>query len=119
MSGFETTVDRRWNFDNTTKGRISVLEKWLRKAGFSLGLTGSVLTKGESNKDLDLIIYPMEKTGRVDLSPAYEVLFAFGFARHMDRERVAAEWAKKDSQDTKHVEVWTLGGKRVDIFFLS
>jgi hypothetical protein len=38
---------------------IRELHPVLHKAGFAAALTGSVLIKGESDNDLDLVIYPL------------------------------------------------------------
>jgi hypothetical protein len=83
-----------------------------------VALAGSVLTKGSSRSDLDIIIYP-----HVKREHDYETLAAALRQQNMtqlhDRNVVTAAWRRKGSFDDKHVEVWEFQGKRVDVFFLS
>ncbi len=90
----------------------------LETIGFSVGLLGSVLLNGESNHDLDLVIYPWD-TGRVDLRLVSDLLIELGMTRLFQRHEIAKFWARKGSLDAKHVEVWeTSDRKRVDLFFM-
>jgi hypothetical protein len=85
---------------------------------YYIGLTGSVLREGQSPNDLDLIVYPAS-TQRGDKDFVARVLREAGLQRRVTVEYVHLRWRKKGSDDTKHVEVWEYGGKKVDIFFLS
>lgn len=94
------------------------LDPMLRESGYFCGLTGGVLHKGESRKDLDLCIMPLdgkpwpEPVGRAALFDRLEDL-GFERTRNEDGEHVAPSSATKD------VTLWTFCGKRVDIFLLS
>ena len=85
--------------------------------GFHCGIIGSVLIKGYSYNDLDLVIFP-HNASEYRLERAYEALQARGLTPHVTRARVAQVWEQKRSTDTKHVEVWRYNGKRIDLFFM-
>jgi hypothetical protein len=89
------------------------------RAGYALALAGSVLTKGRSRKDLDLIVFPL----RTDKAREYQLREALIVEMSMklvfDEAFVKAQWkAKSNSDDEKRVEVWEWLGKRIDIFYL-
>lgn len=86
--------------------------------GYHVGLAGSVLTKGFSYNDMDMILYPASNAQQ----PKREIvaaLVALGMRQVHTREKVHAVWKRKGSNDTKHVEKWDYRGKTVDVFFLS
>jgi hypothetical protein len=93
------------------------LAEYLKPKGYYVGLAGSVLTRGRSRKDLDIVVYP-------ESAPAHEAaalrdhLRAFGLKLRVPVENVHLRWRKLGSVDTKHVEVWYFDRKRVDIFTL-
>ncbi len=90
----------------------------LERQGWGVALAGSVLKKGFSRHDLDVVVFP-RSTEDVDVDLVYAVLKQAGMARKYDVETVHAAWRRKGSLDTKHVEVWeTAMLERVDIFFL-
>lgn len=93
------------------------LDAVLNFHGFHCGLIGSVLTKGTSTDDLDLIIFP-HNTSEYMLKGAYEALQTFGMKRVLTRASIAHSWHREGSLDTKHVELWEFGRKRVDLFFM-
>ena len=97
------------------------LETHLRPIGYACGLTGSVLTKGGSSHDLDVIIYPLS-TATSGSRSYYGATFALqdmNLEQVFDRAFVQAQWRKKGSLDTKHVEVWRdQKNRRIDFFFL-
>ena len=93
------------------------LDAILEFHGFHCGIIGSVLTKGYSHNDLDLVIFP-HNASEYRLEHAYEALFAFGLASFMSRAQVAQAWERQLSKDSKHVEVWRYNGKRIDLFFM-
>jgi hypothetical protein len=96
---------------------IEKLEPKLADVGTHVALAGSVACRGESDKDLDLIIYPHTKSMFVDFNfePAKLVLKEFfnaleikdcsGISQIRDDKKVS--WLK------------TPKGKRVDFFFLQ
>ncbi len=81
-------------------------------------LAGSVLIKGASDKDLDIVVYP-NSTDDVDMGFVATKLGELGLTKLHDVEVVHARWRRLGSRDAKHVEVWDYHGKRVDVFFLS
>ncbi len=109
---------RRWTIDGA-RLLITELEPFLIEAGWYIGLTGSVLLKGESFKDLDLIFFPYDKSKNPDKETARAVLRARGLFQLASVENVHERWRKGGSSDTKHVEVWGCAGRRVDLFFLE
>lgn len=113
---------------------VRYIQSAVEPYGFHVAMAGSVLTKGHSDNDLDMILYPTstkaaastEKFGVVPREYLSQVLYKAGMKRMCDRDFVTKMWRKTGSDDEKHVEVWrcTAGipafeGRRVDIFFLS
>lgn len=91
----------------------------MQTAGYHIGLTGSVLNRGESEHDLDLILYPTS-TVRQDVDALENVLKRAGLEKRFDRVFIQKVWRKKGSLDTKHVEAWLdTNGRRIDIFLLK
>ncbi len=90
----------------------------LEPLGYYVGLTGSVMTKGHSSNDLDIIIYPAS-TKKLDRARLLNGLEVAGLKQRFRRDTVVQAWRGLGSDDEKHVEVWVYQGKRVDIFFLS
>lgn len=117
MSAGCTTTMSKWTLDEGLE-----VVRWftpiLAKVGFSIGLTGSVLTKGESNKDLDIIVYPL-CTDRGGVAEAKIALVLGGAECKYGRFTVTNAWREKGSLDNKHVEIWTYKGRRIDVFFLT
>lgn len=117
---------------------IRELNPLLVEAGWYFGLTGSVLIKGESVKDLDLIVFPLN-TAEVDRKRLYRVLIHGGWTMKWDVAVIHGFWRQKAKQaareiedkpgpnwqadhpiDGKHVEGWhTKDGKRIDLFILG
>lgn len=86
--------------------------------GFHCALCGSVLHKGESSKDLDLVIFPMS-TAKVDLEALQQCLKDQGLKLKFSRAFIASIWERKGRLDQKNVDAWELpDGRRVDIFHL-
>jgi hypothetical protein len=94
------------------------LQKVTEPAGFHTGMLGSVLLRGQSRKDLDLVLYPHHSEA-LDRTRLDEALVSFGLKRLADRAKVTRIWRDFGSSDNKHVEVWQWGKKRVDFFFLK
>ena len=86
--------------------------------GYHVGLVGSVLTKGFSDSDMDMVLYPTSVM-RQPKEEALAVLVVLGMRRTHTLEQVHAAWKRRGSDDTKHVEKWEYRGKPVDVFFLS
>lgn len=89
------------------------LHAFLIPLGYDVGLTGGILYHGVSDKDIDVIIYPL-KLISADFGTMYQALPQFGlqFIRLPNNNVGYAD-------DGKHVEVWEFQDKRVDLFFLT
>ena len=90
-------------------------------AGWGLGLHGSVLYRGASAHDLDVIAYPMDTSKPLSIDSLHAVLIRHALKITMTREYVHDHWREKGSTDTKHVEIWHTAEKpprRVDLFVL-
>lgn len=88
---------------------IRTLEEKVKPYGFHCGLTGSVLYKGYSEKDLDIIIYPHTAPAFADALIANVFPTACLCNSYNDKQR-----------DNKTVYKMLVDGtQRVDLFFLS
>ena len=93
---------------------IRIFNEHLHTVGYACGLTGSVLERGKSNKDLDVIVFPLKKLqaiSQVDLERSIQD-FGMKFVRLPNH-------GKGYTDDGKLVQVWSFFGLRVDLFFLS
>lgn len=116
------------------------LEHFMKDIGVHVGITGSVLYKGSSTKDLDIILYPHSTENIPDYEKIMDVLInKLGLiVKHGDIRDIPTYPAsirdistypsssrpqKRVGQtgDQKKVGVWTTpdGTKRIDIFFLD
>ncbi len=93
------------------------LEARLKEVGCHCGLTGSILYRGDSKKDLDVIIYPHWKKDNepIDLQIVKDWLVKFFDAEEMNDCKSTSQ-----KRDDKYV-CWltTKAGKRIDFFFLQ
>lgn len=107
-----------WTLDEALR-LCRELRPFLVSAGFDVGLTGGTLTRGRSEKDVDIIVYPLQSNGEATgRNNAREALTRFGMRLFCGREELAAGWKDRGSNDQKWVEVWEHQGRRVDVFFL-
>lgn len=96
-------------------------ELWphMEERGFYIGITGSILYRGWSGHDLDLIVYPHDASS-IDAVDTVETvrtaLTDFGFELEFNHGYVRQRWAERGSTDTKYLEVYSWKGKRVDVF---
>lgn len=88
---------------------VQQLEPLIAPLGFHAGLTGSVLFKGVSAKDLDIIIYDHDRRDKKDRGALHNVLREAGFT---------SAYPTGPSCNDKDVVVYKLEGRRVDLFFL-
>ena len=89
------------------------LHEFVFPLGFGIALTGSVLTKGFSEKDIDLVVYPLKKISS-DYKGLLENLPKFGLTYiRLPNKNLGYQ------DDGKNVQVWEYDNKRVDLFFLS
>ena len=98
------------------------IEAALIPAGWHAALAGSVLHRGTSAHDLDIIVYPRKKLSepRPNIDLLRDALQGLGMRRRASSAAVRDEWRKRGSRDTKFVEVWaTKDVRRVDLFVLS
>ena len=96
------------------------LWKHLEPVGIHVGLTGSVLTKGHSFKDLDLILYPRRTDIRGFEDIEDQLVQFMGLRRILGQKGVRRIWRELGSLDLKRVEAWRDGeGRRIDFFFLQ
>lgn len=101
---------------------IAELEPHLRSVGVAIAMGGSVLHKGYSEKDLDIIVYPMNATRAWSDWPddVQRVLDKAGFKMKCNRYCVWREWKVGNrSDDHKRVEVFKYKGRRVDVIYLG
>ncbi len=106
------TLDSALDFVRTISPIVS-------SAGYGVAIGGSVLIEGSSDKDLDLVIFPLDAS-EVSYSRLYIEFCKIGLARKCPHHRVAMIWARAGSNDSKRVEVWyTSDDRRVDVFLLS
>jgi hypothetical protein len=89
------------------------LHQYLGPYGYGVGLTGGVLLRGKSNKDIDVIVYPFKRIS-ANFNTMYKALFNFGlkFVRLPNNNQGYMD-------DGKRVEVWEFENKRADLFFLD
>jgi hypothetical protein len=97
---------------------IRKLAEVVAPAGYGAGLIGSVLTKGRSMRDLDVVLFPT-CIGKENNEGVMKALQEFGMTRKQDVLLVHKIWRKQGSQDTKYVDIWDYNGKRVDLFWLK
>jgi hypothetical protein len=97
---------------------VRSLEIEVVRTGYHVGLRGSVIMRGRSENDLDVIIYPHDST-KCDYDYLVTALHAAGLRRIADVNHVHAHWRRKGSTDEKHVEIWSYGEHlKVDILFV-
>jgi hypothetical protein len=101
-----------WTLDQACKFCIK-LHDHLMPFGYDVGLTGGILFNGKSDKDIDVIIYPLKRMS-ANYAAMYQALPNFGlkFIRLPNKNLGYTD-------DGKHVEVWEFENKRVDLFFLA
>lgn len=97
---------------------LAALAPLLREAGFGVALGGSVLVRGESSNDLDVVVFPFT-TERFELGAARIAFQVLGMRPLYTEETVKKRWRQLGSNDMKHVEIWEHQNKRIDIFFLK
>ncbi len=90
------------------------LNAHLEPLGFHTGMTGGVLFRGESSKDLDLIVYCRGSGGDPRRSIPHLREFGLTFTR-------TPNWREYGDrpESGKDVEIWEMNGCRVDFFFLK
>lgn len=98
---------------------VNDLQRDVNKVHWNVVLGGSVLYKGKSDKDLDLVFFPFD-TSLAKVSRLQDKLEEQGWTRTHNVEQMWAHWRHKGSNDRKHVEIYrTEDGKRIDVFILA
>lgn len=97
------------------------LEVKLKEIGYHCGLTGSMLYKGQSTKDIDIIIYPHQVS---QTRPMNSVLDHIGARTNMYPSQGQLEAKKIEPSSTDKLIVVSrlsssLGEYRVDLFFMQ
>lgn len=93
------------------------IEDKLKPIGYHCGLTGSILYKGESEKDIDIIVYPHQIKETVSLNKILDTLGVY-------TEMYGTQGCQKPltiapSTTDKLVVVCEYKGIRVDLFVLQ
>lgn len=89
----------------------SALKPMLEPFGYCIGLTGSVLFKGESENDLDLILYPLRDYSTSPYMPALNKVLEY-FDGH------GAEAVTNGSDQKRVIKFYTPEKRGVDIFLM-
>lgn len=98
---------------------LEKLCRLLEPVNWYAGVTGSVVERGSSTKDLDMIIYPFRTDRPFAKEEAYAVFRSLGFRCLMPASAIRQIWRKLGSGDEKHIEAWIdKSRRRVDFFFL-
>jgi predicted nucleotidyltransferase len=117
MEEVQNPMRRSWDLIEAC-AFIRIIAPELLRAGWGVGLTGSVLLHGFSRNDLDIIVYPQSKQDQ-ELEKLYQVL-SLHCTLEVDYDMVQASWRRIGSKDTKRVQVWrTPNGKKLDVFILE
>jgi hypothetical protein len=98
---------------------LRLVQGLVEPLGYHSGILGSVILRGQSENDLDVVLYPHRKSARDDRDRVRVVFEGSGMKMIADAVDVRRAWRKKGSDDTKYVEKWSYQCKTVDIFFLS
>lgn len=111
-----------WSFQDGV-ALVRTLEKKLACRGWHVALAGSVLHKGTSSKDLDVVAFPHDVSNH-SLRALEEGLVEVGARRVRSAEQLRAYWRSHGSSDTKHVETWAIGDcasgvRRIDVLVLT
>lgn len=91
----------------------------LKKVGWYPSLAGSVLMKGYSDKDLDIVMIP-HTLAEQNVELLRDVLYDLGWKCRVRAHNMVKFWREKGGTDSKHVDVWLLpDGSRVDVVIPS
>ena len=97
---------------------VRCLQSPLAPLGYGIAMAGSVLIRGDSKTDLDIVVFPYS-TAEQSYSAVQEAFDEFGMKRIFSMAAVQRFRLRQKSHDKKHVEIWMYEGHRIDVFFLS
>ena len=113
-----------WDLKHATEF-VRFLQEETRPIGWCVALTGSVLFKGSSLKDLDIVIFPYS-TDKADENALRQLLQSLGLKMILSQDGVHKIWREMGSTDEKNVSIWTFeshgvneGTRRIDLFILK
>ena len=106
---------RGWKLEEAL-GFLRELQPKIQEAGFGLAILGSVLFMGESEKDLDMGVFPLNAS-KYDLGELRAALEKAGMKQIFKHYEIQSFWARQGSTDCKMVEVWSYYGQRIDVFY--
>ena len=113
----DENLDAPWTIE---QGLLFVrcLQSRIAPLGYGVALAGSVLMKGDSKTDLDVVVFPYNTDcqSHRHLSAA---LKDHGLTRRFSQQSVQRYRRQHGQQDPKHLEIWMHGKQRVDLFFLK
>lgn len=92
------------------------LEARLSAHGYHCALTGGVIFKGSSEKDLDIIIYPHTKGEKGGVSREEVWLLLQDWLHATDSNTCQGTSQFRDDKDVRWIQS---KGKRIDFFFLD
>ena len=99
------------------------VEPVLAHVGWHAAIAGGVPLTGESEKDLDLVVFPHKRGERrpnkTEIARLHAALRSAGAEQLFDVVSVRTGRRWQASGDQKHVEIWLAKGRRVDILVLS
>ena len=85
-----------------------------------LGILGSVVYRGWSANDIDIVVYPHRSDEPLDMPLIYSAFSSVGLRQIHDMARVHRAWQRQGSSDKKHVEVWADSHRKlIDFFFMK
>jgi predicted nucleotidyltransferase len=90
------------------------IEAALAPIGYHIGLRGSVLIEGESENDLDIVVYPHNSTNRAEFA-LHCTLGRLGMRLVRTVEQSHEHWRRKGSTDEKRIEIWNWNGIVMDM----
>lgn len=110
-------TNQMWSLDEAVK-TVRWLEPKLAEIGFHVALTGGVLFKGQSFKDLDLMVYP-NNYSFANWTPSMFDEVWFKLQDWLKAERSDSCAGTSQIRDDKDVRWLSARGKRIDFFFVT
>lgn len=105
-----------WTRDQAIRFVVSV-ERALNRE-WHAAIAGSVLFRGSSDHDLDIIVWPRESGANV--TSIFTALDSLGLTLYITADQMLASRVAQGSCDTKHVEVWHCpDARRVSVVVLK